>query len=515
MQPPPDPAGSSPIAPKPPRFRATALASGLVPPERLDAVEIELQAVLDRNATPAEAWDKGVAELLVKQRILTRFQAREMLAGRRRFRLGQYTVLDEIGRGGMGQVFLAEHALMGREVAVKVLPRARATPEYEAAFRREIRMLAGLDHENLVRALDAGYDAKVYYLVTEFVPGFDLRKQVRRYGPLDALAAGAVMTQAARGLAYAHEHGVVHRDVKPGNLLVTQEGRVKVLDLGLAGSAFDPETQQPGRVIGTMDYMAPEQIRAPESAGPAADVYALGCTLYFALTGQPPFAGGSRKEKAQRQLHEQPVPVQQVAPGVDPGLARLLEAMMRKSPAERIPSARELIDLLRPWTPRTLVPMSRIPLAHAGRGAGDETDHGSSNNRLPPPIDLLGPRERSGSRSAAGKGEEAGGPSFLAPPLPPPPVPRIAIGQDRGSRHRRRRPNRWSAGSLPLPRGMVVPLAAGVGVWLVTALVRLAGPGLFSQFFGPLASPLVLGVGAGLLVALGQAITGLFSDSGS
>lgn len=262
MPPNPDAAGTPANGSAPARFRETALASGLVGPAELDAAEIELQETLDRRTAAAADWDKGIADRLVRQKALTRFQAREILAGRRLFRLGQYTVLDEIGRGGMGQVFLAEHCLMGREVAVKVLPRARSTPEYEAAFRREIRMLASLDHENLVRALDAGYDAKVYYLVTEFVPGFDLRKQVRRYGPLDALAAGAVMTQAARGLAYAHDHGVVHRDVKPGNLLVTQDGRVKVLDLGLAGSAFDPETQQAGRVIGTMDYMAPEQIRA-------------------------------------------------------------------------------------------------------------------------------------------------------------------------------------------------------------------------------------------------------------
>lgn len=503
MPPTPDAAGSP--SPQPPRFRETAVASGLVAAERIDAVEIELEGTVDRDTTPVAAWDKGIADRLVKQGVLTRFQAREMLAGRRRFRLGQYTVLDEIGRGGMGQVFLAEHSLMGREVAVKVLPRSRSTPEYEAAFRREIRMLASLDHENLVRALDAGYDAKVYYLVTEFVPGFDLRKQVRRYGPLDMLAAGTVMTQAARGLAYAHDHGVVHRDVKPGNLLVTQDGRVKVLDLGLAGSAFDPETQQAGRVVGTMDYMAPEQIRAPESAGPAADVYALGCTLYFALAGQPPFPGGSRKEKAQRHLGEQPVPLPQLVPRVDPGLARLVEAMMQKNPADRIATAHEVIERLRPWTPATPVSMSRIPVA-GGRAPGDEPDHGSSGGHGLPTLDLLGGRERS-----AGRGGSAGHDEGALPPLPAPHLPRLVVSKrNRAGTRGGLQPVR----SRPLRGVAIVPLAAGFGVWFLALLLQAVARDSFGQFFWPIASPLLLGVGAGLLAALGQAVAGLLANSG-
>jgi serine/threonine protein kinase len=395
---------------------------------------------------------------------------------------------------------------MGREVAVKVLPRARATPEYEAAFRREIRMLASLDHENLVRALDAGYDAKVYYLVTEFVPGFDLRKQVRRFGPLDALAAGAVMTQAARGLAYAHDHGVVHRDVKPGNLLVTQNGRVKVLDLGLAGSAFDPETQQVGRVVGTMDYMAPEQIRAPESAGPAADVYALGCTLYFALAGQPPFPGGSRKQKAQRHLGEQPIPLLQLAPRVDPGLARLVEAMMQKATADRIASAHEVIERLRPWTPPTPVPMSRIPMP-PGRSSSDDPDQGSSIDHRAPTLDLLGGRERSSGRGRFAVRDEVSGP----PPLPPAHSPRVVITPHRT---RGKASSRHPALGGPLRQAATVPLAAGAGAWILLAAVQAADRETFGRFLGPIASPLMLGVGAGLLAALGQALAGLRGNSG-
>lgn len=395
----PDPSTAPPTA----RFRETALASGLVHPGQVEAAEREVRLVIDEAAAEPGAWDQAVADKLVAQGLLTKFQAREMLAGRRRFRLGQYTVLDELGRGGMGQVFRAEHAMMGREVALKVLPRAKSTPEYEAAFQREIRVLARLDHEHLVRALDAGHDAKVYYLVTELVPGLDLRQQVLKYGPLDEIAAASVITQAAQGLAYAHEQGLVHRDVKPGNLLVTQDGRVKVLDLGLAGSMLDAESTSTGRVVGTMDYMAPEQIRSPDTVGPAADVYGLGCTLYFALTGQVPFPGGTRKEKAQRQLTEPPTPLAQLAPHIDAGLRRVVEGMMKKSPAERIGTAQEVVQRLRPWTPRSTVPMPRTPVP-----AGDRRP--AVGRPLPPPLPAVSPSrgDASAADSFSGSSGQAG-----------------------------------------------------------------------------------------------------------
>ena len=401
----PDPSSASSFA----RFRDTALARGLVQPEAVSAAEAEVRRQQGSDAADPAAWDRALADRLVAGGLLTKFQAREMLAGRRRFRLGQYTVLDEIGRGGMGQVFRAEHAMMGREVALKVLPRAKATPEYEAAFHREIRVLASLDHENLVRALDAGHDDKVYYLVTELVPGIDLRRQVLKYGPLDEPAAAAVITQAAQGLAYAHDQGLVHRDVKPGNILVTQDGRVKVLDLGLAGSMFDAESTTTGRVVGTMDYMAPEQIRSPDLMSPAADIYGLGCTLYFALAGQVPFPGGTRKEKAHRQLTERPTPLAQLVPHIDAGLRRVVEDMMQKSPAERIGSAAEVIQRLRPWTPRTQVPMPRVPVAAGGRPAAEP------GRPLPPPILAPLPPPGRADSSAAGSSASQSG---LDGPLP-------------------------------------------------------------------------------------------------
>ena len=333
------------------RFRDTALASGLVDEAQLSAAEREVGVSLQHRAADPEVWDRAVADHLVAQGLLTPFQAREILAGRRRFRLGQYTVLDEIGKGGMGQVFRAEHAMMGREVAVKVLPRAKSTPESEAAFRREMRMLGRLDHENLVRAFDAGYDAMVSYLVTELVPGIDLRRYVQSYGPLDEATAASVIAQAACGLAYAHDQRLVHRDVKPGNILVMQDGRVKVLDLGLAGSQLAEESSRLGRVVGTMDYIAPEQIRTPDDVGPSADVYALGCTLYYAVTGRVPFPGGSRREKMERHLNDAPDSVRRLAPHLSDAFCEVVEAMMMKSPDQRIATAAEVVERLRPWLP--------------------------------------------------------------------------------------------------------------------------------------------------------------------
>jgi len=394
-----------PSAPRPSRpFRETALASGLVTASSLDAAENELRTRLPGVREDA-ARDKAIADLLVEQGLLTPFQAEQMLAGRRKLTLGQYRILDAIGQGGMGRVFRAEHVMMGREVAIKVLPREKSTPETEAAFRREIRMLGRLDHENLVRALDAGHDGKVYYLVTELIDGLDLRKQVRRYGVLDEVTAAAVITQAARGLAYAHDKGLVHRDVKPGNLLVSPDGRVKVLDLGLAGSVMEDESARLGRLVGTMDYMAPEQIREPDKAGPAADIYGLGCTLFYALIGDVPFPGGTREEKARRHLHEPPPPVRRFAPQATVAFSRIVEAMLRKDPAER-PAAAVVIERLKPWVPAEPLVMPRQPVTRrrngrvearpeavlAGQPPADDTSRSSSASQdtgRSSPVDLL------------------------------------------------------------------------------------------------------------------------------
>ncbi len=507
----PDSAGTASPSPSP-RFRQVALASGLLEPEQIQAAEAHVRLTLDPATTSADAWDDAVAQRLVSQGLLTGFQAREMRAGRRRFRLGQYTVLDEIGRGGMGQVFKAHHGMMGREVALKVLPRAKSTPEYEAAFQREIRMLGRLDHENLVRALDAGHDAKVYYLVTELVSGIDLRKQVLKYGPLDELTAVSVIVQAARGLAYAHGQGLVHRDVKPGNLLVSQDGRVKVLDLGLAGSVLDEESTRTGRVVGTLDYMAPEQIRDPDAVGPAADVYALGCTFYFALTGRVPFPGGSRKEKAQRHLTEPPVPIQHLAPHMSADVCRVLEAMMKKSPLERIASAKDVIERLRPWTPRTLMPMPRTPVAGSKPRADAASEYDSLGSEAHQSPSRLATADASAVMPRGGDGAAEENFEVPQPPLPEPiwpggvrPVSSKA-NPGRGEGQFLEPREKLEGAILLAARCLAVAAVAGLLFGLALSLVRGIDPGRFQELVGN-TSPSTFGWGAFLLVAIVQVPT--------
>jgi len=254
---------------------------------------------------------------------------------------------------------------MGRQVAIKVLSRKKTegdpekAKETEEAFLREIKVLSRLDHGNLVRALDAGYDGMVFFLVTELVPGLDLNRQVKRHGVLDEVTAASVFSQAAAALGYAHTQGVVHRDVKPGNIIVTDEGVVKLLDLGLANSMAVGERVELNRIVGTMDYIAPEQIQNPDHVGPSADIYSLGCTLYFAVTGRPPFPEGEKKDKANRHLHEQPPKPADVAPHLSRAFCDVISGMMLKEPADRYQTMEEVITELQHWRPEELSPMAR------------------------------------------------------------------------------------------------------------------------------------------------------------
>jgi eukaryotic-like serine/threonine-protein kinase len=468
-------ANDQPAIPSPrASFRECLVASGLVPPADIEAAEVQLR-LSPAAATDAER-DRRLADLLVSRRRLTPFQAQELLAGRSRFRLGQYTVLDTVGKGGMGHVFKAEHSMMGRVVAVKVLPRSKANPESEAAFQREMRILGRLDHPNLVRAFDAGYDAMVYYLVTELVPGLDLKRQVRLHGPLDEVTAASVFSQAARGLAHAHDQGVVHRDVKPGNILVMDDGRVKLLDMGLAGSTLEEEAVRLGRVVGTMDYIAPEQTQHPDDVGPQADIYGLGCSLYYALSGQVPFPGGTAKEKMKRHRTEPPRPLPEFATHVSEPMCRVVEAMMEKSPERRVARARDVVDLLARWTPERPVPPARSPAHRRGRqpppvpgdsSAGTPTTSGGWDV-----FDADRSSDRSGTRSDAEVPAAAAG-DFIDRLAPF--VRDLWASASSG--------RRWQAAATAL--GMLVP-AAGVGIgfgWAMS-LIRDVAPGLFLTVLG-------------------------------
>jgi hypothetical protein len=279
--------------------------------------------------------------------------------------LGQYELLEELGAGGMGRVYKARHRLMDRVVALKVLRgRWLGRPGTVSRFRQEIRALARLDHPHIVRAHDADQAGGQHFLVMEYVEGTDLARRVRERGPLPVAEACACVRQAATGLQHAHDHGLIHRDVKPANLIQTADGQVKLLDLGVA--LFAADVPEADLVVGTADYMAPEQWQPMGSLDGRADVYGLGCTLYCLLTGRPPFEGPeyvTREQKRQAHEGEPPPSVRSLRPDVPAGLAAVLDRMLAKDPAARYASPGEVADALRPFTAPAGPPRRRKLLA--------------------------------------------------------------------------------------------------------------------------------------------------------
>lgn len=331
-------------------FRKAAVRSGLVSNRQIQRV-IELANTED---------DEVIAATLVRSGVLTKYQAAQLKSGRTKLTLGPYLITDFIGQGGMGQVFKGVHKVMGRECAVKVLPRDKSTEESRHSFTREIRVQAGLDSPYVVRAFDAGEDGNVHYLVTEYVPGTDLRRVVRSNGPLKMHQAAGIISQAALGLQYAHDSGLVHRDVKPGNILVTPDGQAKVSDIGLAAWMMNPDDDpKAGKIVGTADYLSPEQIRDPRSVGPSSDIYGLGCTLYYAVTGKVPFPGGDSRSKCKRHCEQTPWHPRRFAPDLTEDFVDTIADMMEKDPARRISSAAEVAERLEPWSQTVVEPVDR------------------------------------------------------------------------------------------------------------------------------------------------------------
>jgi eukaryotic-like serine/threonine-protein kinase len=331
-------------------FRSSALLSGLVTQDQFDAAVAATRQTALIPSEVTEVDDSAVAAKLIELKLLTTYQAEQIKVGRTKLNLGPYVITDSIGHGGMGQVFKGVHRMMGRECAVKVLPLHKATPEAVNNFMREIRLQSQLDHPNLVRAYDAGCDGKVHYLVTEFIPGMDLRKLVRSQGPLTQQQAASVVLQAARGLAEAHQRGLIHRDVKPGNILVTPEGISKVSDLGLAGFIEEAERDpRAGKVVGTADYLSPEQIRTPRDITTVSDIYSLGCTLYYAVCGKVPFPGGTARDKARRHCEETPWHPRRFNPELHEEFVDVIADMMEKDPTRRIQTCEEVVARLEQW----------------------------------------------------------------------------------------------------------------------------------------------------------------------
>lgn len=301
---------------------------------------------------------RQVAGELICRGWLTPYQANQVLQGRgQSLLLGPYVLLERLGQGGMGQVFKARHVLMDRIVALKIIHADRLDqPEALGRFRREMQAAAKLAHPNVVLAHDAALLGEVYYLVMEYVEGNDLARLLKQHTRLAPGQACAYVRQAALGLQHAHERGLVHRDIKPSNLILASRGMVKILDLGLArlrtsmdkGAASADLTRE-GSVMGTPDYIAPEQALDSRTADIRADIYSLGCTLYHFLTGQPPFPGGSLTEKLLKHQQAEPERVEILCPDVPPGLGAVVRKMMAKQPKDRYRDPQEAADALAPF----------------------------------------------------------------------------------------------------------------------------------------------------------------------
>ena len=310
-----------------------------------------------KNFVPPKASPKTPDELvqaLVKSDKLTNFQGQQVKAGKAKaLSLGAYTILDKIGAGGMGQVFKAEHRKMKRLVAIKMLPPTMTKDAAALArFQREVEAAAKLRHPNVVAADDAAEANGVHFLVMEYVEGKDLSATVIKDGPLPVNKAVNYILQAARGLEFAHGEGVVHRDIKPANLLLDKKGVVKILDMGLAriesggDTPAQAELTGTGMVMGTVDYMAPEQALSTRQADARADIYSLGISLYYLIAGRAPYDGETLMAKLLAH-REQPIPSLQDAQATVPKqLDAIFKKMVAKQIDDRYQSTSKVIEAL-------------------------------------------------------------------------------------------------------------------------------------------------------------------------
>ncbi len=348
-------------------FLATLRRSRLFDPADLDRLAAGLGVKSARE----------FADALVRTNELTQYQADKLLRGRwQGLVIGPYHLLAPIGRGGMGTiVYLARDRRMTEALgdsvllALKLLPDRIATqePRVLARFRREMELGRRLSHPNVVRACGAGDADAVHYLALEYVPGKTVRQLVVDNGPMPFGEAARVFADLADGLAHVHEKGLIHRDVKPANLMVRPDGRAVLLDLGLAYEPGELLPKDPavaggrGYIVGTLDFLAPEQAKNAVALTPAADLYGLGCSLYFALTGKLPFPAKTTQEKVLRHRNDPPP----VVAGVPPGMAHLVKWLMAKTPAERPKTAARVREMLREWAaaPAAVGPVATGPTA--------------------------------------------------------------------------------------------------------------------------------------------------------
>jgi serine/threonine protein kinase len=314
----------------------------------------------DGGAVPVDFRGGLFADDLIRRGVVTQWQLDMLMQGKYRgFHLGAYRILRPLGQGAMGKVFLAQHEMLGHLCAIKILPsRYQDDPKALDRFRLEARAIAKLDHPNIVRVYDFNKDVRygkdIAFLVMEYVEGRDVRRTVAEDGPMEFREATGLMAQAADGLAYAHQAGLVHRDIEPANLLVDLGGVLKILDFGLARFIFEPE--EPSQTsagqqsaVATADYVAPEQVADSQNVDGRADIYSLGLTFYYLLTGHRPFPKATLVELLMAHRYEKPKPISDFRPDAPPELIAIIDRMIAKQPANRFQTAGEVAKALRTW----------------------------------------------------------------------------------------------------------------------------------------------------------------------
>ena len=390
-------APAAPTALTPDAFVATAVRSGLLTRERIEKVL--------RGPPPRSA--RAAADRLINTGDLTHYQAEKLLQGLwQGLVLGAYHILAPLGKGGMGTVYLGrdtritsdDHAPRsetanaaergaGRDnpaalVALKILPpkRARAEEKTLLRFRREMELGQHVEHPNITRTVEAGEVGGVHYIAMEYVPGRSLRQLVAKDGPLSVADAARVFADVCAGLEHAHGRGLIHRDLKPSNIMVTPDGRAKILDLGLAILMGETLPDDPtivggqGYILGTMDYIAPEQTSDATNVGPHSDLYAVGCSLYFALCGSPPFPGGTAQQKIKWQRNETAPPLTSINPTVPAAFEKIVAQLMAKKPEGRPPTAAVVRALLLKWAGESVARAAAGPDPHTVKEAVAEFD---------------------------------------------------------------------------------------------------------------------------------------------
>jgi serine/threonine protein kinase len=361
------------VEPQATRFWHAAVHSGLVDAGSLEACWSRIAP----EKRTADAADRRLARKAVEMGLLTPWQAQQLLSGVRpqALRYDKYILLDLIGQGGMGRVFLSRDTRLGRRVAIKVLSRERMNnPRAVARFRREAKVGAQLQHENLVRIYDEGEAHGNIYLVMEYIEGKTVGRLLVDHGALTPPIAARVGRQVALGLDHLYQKGLLHRDINPMNILVDRDGTAKLTDLGLAIDLGEPEdiVTRDGATVGTFDYISPEQAKHSRSVDIRSDIYSLGCTIYHMLAGRVPFPQPSLPEKLYAHQLTEPDALTTLVPGIAPGLEAVIRRMMAKPPESRYTAPLAVAQALEPFQcgPVSLSLIEAAPLQSQSLSSG-------------------------------------------------------------------------------------------------------------------------------------------------